>query len=631
MLDILELIFKNKDINLNDLGHKIITYNTPIIGNKKISIKETDWHYSINRLPQTIFKEINTIKYILHLPGDYYIQNKLNKINKTNKTNKISIELNKNLLKNSHFTFRGKRVYVDEYTESCFIESSNNKTCIMHINLRDTFTDVSHFISNLLVHKLFIDTLNLSSTKRLQYIKTKKIDSMYNTNDYKKIKGIQVLTKKQCTLLNPCKPLIIRKASNKLIKKNNIINYYKNINSLNQIGVNNYLLKSKIPNYIVEWNNRNFKKSLDYLNDFYIEEFTKLKKIIEEKLLYNEKTQELRTDKNKELDYSIHFLQAPIIIFLIMTYNMNIDVNSISENKFKYDFNSKYKDLDLYYLKLLGLFHKNKKDMFNKFGKIHYIKSYKNLNKGVIFNVLDTSQMITSSDKLDPVLKSLKFLNYDKNRKLKKKIFIVNINIVSGSRGYNVGYGANKVFGNKIKTFNIIAKAGSISKDIKINDTAIINDIKLLDKSIYEKLLNMKFKDTLKLCKYSNNNKIKQKITKTNKIKYNLNYNVSLENSKIHITNEACVPSVILQDMEKFKKINKTFKIIEMESFWYKLALQNTCCNVMYYISDNPFYEEGSLSNIQKEEKESVKPMLLYFGLYRILFDWIKKYELQNN
>lgn len=135
---ILQKIFNSKtDINIYELSEMYYNLRTPFTGLIKSEITYESWQYAVKHLPLSIFMKNNNnnINYILHLPGDYYNRGKL-------------------------YTFSGMplgwSVYAGESIK-CECRISDTNCCEIHINMRDIYTDICEFISNLLLHIKFME------------------------------------------------------------------------------------------------------------------------------------------------------------------------------------------------------------------------------------------------------------------------------------------------------------------------------------------------------------------------------------------------------------------------------------------------------------------------------------------
>jgi hypothetical protein len=134
MQDIIQKIFDN-NINIYAIADKYYNTRTPFTGLFSPDITNKSWQYSVNHLPVSIFlTNKKRINYVLHLPGDHYY---------------VPTSMNQNV------TFSGWHVYSGEtHRCTCIIDDSgdSDECCIIHINLRDLYTDSLEFISNLMLH-----------------------------------------------------------------------------------------------------------------------------------------------------------------------------------------------------------------------------------------------------------------------------------------------------------------------------------------------------------------------------------------------------------------------------------------------------------------------------------------------
>ncbi len=141
MQQLLNDIFNNDYIDIYSFSDRYYNIRTPFTGLYFQEITYESWKYSISHLPVSIFMTTKKpIHYILHTPDNHFYT-------------EDNVQTN--------YTFNSWEVYGGEI-HMCAIESDANE-CIIHINLRDLYTDVLEFISNLILHIKFMQLHNNDS------------------------------------------------------------------------------------------------------------------------------------------------------------------------------------------------------------------------------------------------------------------------------------------------------------------------------------------------------------------------------------------------------------------------------------------------------------------------------------
>jgi len=331
MDNILNKIFTN-DINIYELADQYFNIRTPFTGLDHNEVTYESWQYAIKHLPASIFiSNFNTIKYILHLPGDHY-----SNFNKN--SNEYTFE---GWLRPRH---QGIDIYNGQYIK-CESRVISNKHCEIHINLRDIYTDACEFISNLMLHIIFM-----------------KI----NQND-----EIIVYKKGKCNNYTKCGAVL--KSKRNIINENNIIH-----------RVN--LSKNK-PNYDVKFNSLNFSLAKMHISN-------KIDNIYEKIL---EKTIEFCECEN----FKVHIIQGASSQLGLMTTNH--PTYDLSDVEITNNYGGKYKDYDEYIAKL----HKyGKKKLWNDINVLNS-KFYKYINvNGLSFTFILLNKIVKSPS-MDEVFRIL--------------------------------------------------------------------------------------------------------------------------------------------------------------------------------------------------------------------------------
>ena len=161
---ILEKIFySNENIDIYELANMYYKIRTPFTGLIKPDITYESWQYAVKHLSLSIFIETKMpINYVLHLPGDHYDK------------------------EGEFYSFSGMplgwSVYDGENIK-CECRVITEKCCEVHINMRDIYTDICEFISNLLLHIKYME------------LNKDEIIVIYKNNDCKKYGECGVLFK----------------------------------------------------------------------------------------------------------------------------------------------------------------------------------------------------------------------------------------------------------------------------------------------------------------------------------------------------------------------------------------------------------------------------------------------------
>lgn len=537
---ILENIFKN-EIDIYDLADKFYDIRTPFTGLNKPEITYNSWKYSIKHLPMSIFTSSKyTINYILHLPGDYY-----------------KSEDNDN---GEKYTFAYYPVYGGEYYLCEYVKNSKS-SCIIHINLRDIYTDSLDFISNLILHIKFMEL---------------------NKND-----TIIICNKKdECNRNNLCKAFLKSDAIN-CNKLNKEIENNKELDNdkfnITEINLNNP------PKYSVNFNSLNFKKACEYLPKKWDMIFAN----ILNKIIYFCKTK----------NFKIHIIQGAVIQFTLMTTkHPYINLEDLNNIKLTNNYGGIYKKYDEYLAKIYkknGLQRKILKELSKKW------YSY-NSENSISYNLINLNNVVLNNC-MDPIFKEL----VKKSKYKKEKNILLNITHCFGSDSYYVAKSMLKIFGEKLKSFQIIGKAGGIGDKIKLNDYIITDK---LDLSYKNHFINI-------------DNDIIHKKTSMNISSLNINKNLLSGTGKIYKSGVKTMPCVLFEPIDYLRSIKHEFNAIEMESYWINLGFNNKIpTNYLYYISDLPLEKSLAFEIYPVEEGQS-----LFNGLIRIAFDWLNHHIINKN
>ena len=570
MLDeLLEYIFNNKNLNLDKVLDLYLQVHTPFIGNKKIEITKDDWLYQLKKLPVSVFTNKKKLTYYMHLPGDHYIPEK-----KYDNKKYIDTKLS------------GRPVMQNVYLNNCIFEEKNDR-CNIHINLNNTFTDIIRILTPFVIHNTMYKILK-------NRMAIEKINTNYTDySNIKKIKGLQLLIKNKCIPLDPCQVLFIEKEQD-LINQTNYNMVFENLESYKDIIVNKYLKVNQLPTLNIKWNRLNktlIKDSITYMTNEYLDGFKQISLEIEELCESN--------------DYSVHFVQGQLKNLDTMVFNKFINVNNFNNLDININIEGKFKLKDTYFLKLYKFLEPKRYFRLKSLSNTNYYKYNEYKPANLVYNIINLTTLNNERDCNEPYLKKFKSLKSNN-----KNVILIGINFLTGSRAYNASLAVNKIFGDKLKSFNILGKAGSINKNIKVNSIVRVNKIKLLYKHVYEKLLNLQIPEQYEIRNNININK--PDYYGVNSLKY---------------VNEACVQSVACQDINHLKKLSQqNYSVIEMEAFWSKMGLaQHTLMNILYFISDYPLDENAKISDLKDETKEHEQ--YSYFPMYRFIFDWIYNFE----
>jgi hypothetical protein len=238
--------------DINELATNYYELRTPFTGLTTPEITYESWQYSIKHLPLSIFIcNQKPIQYILHLPGDNYpIKNSINKFSgmplgwpvyngqDINCDNNVNNENNIDKSWKRWFRFN-KHLRVSPIVET-------DKCCEIHINMRDIYTDIFEFVSNLLLHILF---MRLNNTETIV---------IYKNADCKKYGtcGALLKSKKNFSTIN----------KDHIISEIDLKNPPKYLVKINKIGPE-MIIKSN--NYITAKFDNIFKKYYDLIKQKY--------------------------------------------------------------------------------------------------------------------------------------------------------------------------------------------------------------------------------------------------------------------------------------------------------------------------------------------------------------------------
>lgn len=440
---------------------------------------------------------------------------------------------------NKPSTLSGWRVY-DGENINCECRIINKDCCDIHINMRDVYTDICEFISNLILHIKF-----------MQIHKNKTV-VIYKNDD--------------CKIYGECGAVFKNSKEYEKINKKTIIN---------EIDLNTP------PTYTVKINKIN-KFTIRKARTFIIKKFN---------TIYN-KLHHIIRKKYRSNNFKIHVVQgAGKQLSLLSTNHPHINVNNITLlNKY----GGKYKLYDEYIGKFTKVINKPiNKNVWKKINKMNaewYDYIYIN---NMYFQIIYLNK-VKVSETMDPVF--IKLVNSIRD----ENVVLLNIPYSFGNEAYYIGCSMNKIFGNKLSSFQLIGKAGGIGKQNKLNDYIIANKISIAYPHIYD--INNQ-NDVINL--------------DTNKVDTSLQ---SGENVNVYKSGMKIMPCVLFEEKSYLNKNSSEYNGVEMEGYWYSYGLTKKIPQIyLYYISDLPLKHSLAHENYPREEGQT-----LFNGLIRIGLDWIK-------
>ena len=384
---IIKKIF-NDDINMDQLVNMFLKLDTTFN-----PAEHSAWLYSFNHLPLSIFiQQKKPINYILHLPGDHY---------------KGAGDI---------YTFDGMPLGWPVYNNQdikCECRIVTNDCCEIHINLRDIYTDICEFMSNLILHVAY---MKLNSNEVIVVYK--------NTDDCIEWKSCGAILKSN-------------RKKYKKINKNSIITEVS--------------LKTP-PTYTVKINKltKNSKTVLRRAE----KDCTKLYED-----LYSE-INELIEKKVKSKNFNIHIIQGAQGTFKnSCTSKIDVDTDNI---KLTGKYGGKHENYDKYIAKLK----KSGKNYIKSENDKWLLKHKKTIRPETsqTTNILFMNHVIPSKT-MDPV-----FLDLIKNTDKSDNLVLINIGYAFGSEAKCIANALKRVFKKKIVSFQVIGKAGGIGKGINLSD-----------------------------------------------------------------------------------------------------------------------------------------------------------------
>lgn len=419
---ILQEIFNTgKDISINELSDKYYKLRTPFTGLIKPEITYESWQYAVKHLPLSIFIQNNrSINYILHLPGDHYLGG------------------------GQKYTFSGMplgwSVYAGESIK-CECRLITDTCCEIHINMRDIYTDICEFISNLLLHIKFME-LNKG-----------EVIVIYKNNDCKEYGECGAIFKSMT----------------------------KEYEKIDKSTIINEISLQTPPKYNVKINNINNSQ------------ISRAHKVIVSKFenIYNELFDVIK-QRYKSKNFKVHIIQAgngTPLWDIPMLHHPKINISDV---KLHNKYGGKYEMYDRYIAKIMKISdYKTEKGIYDMNKKWYYYKYFFNYNP---YSILFLNK-IPVSKTMDPILIDL-VNSIDK----KDNIVILNIPYSFGSEAYNIGKAIQNVFGKNLCSFQVIGKAGGIGNKNKLNDYIIADKLSIAYPSIFK--IN-KEKEIINLNKYN--------------------------------------------------------------------------------------------------------------------------------
>lgn len=393
---ILEKIFNN-DINIHELRDMFLKLDTTFDPTNYSS-----WEYSFNHLPLSIFiQQKKPINYILHLPGDHYKG------------------------AGDNYTFDGMPLGWTVYNNQdikCECRIVTNDCCEIHINLRDIYTDICEFMSNLIFHSAYMK------------VNPDEIIVVYKNTD-------------DCKQWNSCGAILKSdKKTYKKINKSNIIT---------EVSLRTPPTYTVTINKLTYSSKTIFKRAEKDCTSLYLDLYNEINQIIEKRV------------KSKE--FKIHIIQGAQGTFKnSCTSKKDIDISDI---KLTGSYGGKYKKFDEY----IGKLKKSGENYLNYENDKWLVKHKKTLRpeNSQTTNILFLNHVVCSKT-MDPVFLDLvKSVNKDDN------LVIINIGYAFGSEAKCIANALKKVFKNKLLSFQVIGKAGGIAKEINLSDYVFADKLTL--------------------------------------------------------------------------------------------------------------------------------------------------------
>jgi hypothetical protein len=464
-----------------------------------------------------------------------------------------------------------------------YVITHNKTEATLHLYVRDILTDIDSTIINLLLHIIYLEQQRVKHNNIL----------LCKDNE-----------SEECTKSNICTPYLI-KDDIKNPECPNPNQTYKKI-----------ILHSEFPHYTLAYN------SLNYLN-------------VEEKLIYiwNLRITNLYNEINETINISepkckIHVIQGATKLFkYITTIYEDLDLNDVNITN---ECGGIYKEHDIYLSKLSAYnYRKFINENIGEDQEIHTNTQINEINNnnnifinrktcykkiGLQVRIVNLENLINSinkypqyKSKFDPIFKIFNGIDC-------KNTLIINISYVFGSTAFYVANAFNTVFGDKLKSFNVIGKGGGLVG--KTDDYLIANKISTwgncTSNNPYSNL-----PDSLKLTKSEGAISVAKDLQNINFEKLK-----SGKNTKIHIGEIMVMPAVAMETYVLLEYVKSKGVIgVEMECYWFKKALLNIPGLYIYYSSDMALSRDASLNHSIYPEEEGKTE---FNGLMRIIMTFIK-------
>jgi hypothetical protein len=390
MEHIIRRIFTNDIGDIHSLADEY--YSIPTCFNDMDNSLYEGWQYSLKHLPKSIFMTgAAVIRYVLHFPGDHFF---------------------KPNAKSKHFTFDGALMFDGEY-RICD-GAAEAGSCVIHINLRDIYTDAMDFISNLMQHIKFME-INAEDTI---VVCSDKEESRYDTRVYL-----------ESVLAN------------------------SNIAFGDGVTKRRIPLSTHAPRYSVRFNSFDIPRSMAALDSKWdgicASLFRKIKRFCGAE------------------DVEIHVIQGSTQNMTLMTTSHpRLDFSSVTlEDKY----GGAFKSYDEYIAKMYRLFYRSKETQYDILSRIEtkskkWFKTDKMDN--IRYNLIYLKNAVYS-DTMDAVFRNFR----------KDNVVILNIHYSFGSLSYNIAKSMKRCFSDSLRSFSVIGKAGGISNAAKLNDYVIADTL----------------------------------------------------------------------------------------------------------------------------------------------------------
>jgi hypothetical protein len=569
-----------------------------------------------------------------------------------------------------HYGYKYQNLFTGDKNYIIYIipDKYNNNKAELHIVLKDLIYEIDSVVIFILLNILFLQKNKFDNKYKDSIILCK--DQMlngcqrYNCNVYGIKNTLNKLKLNANTLNNTIKySNILNKISkkskmtkskmtkskmtkSKMTKSKQSINSFNNVNLINNLCDESYskLYNSKlqkiikynnIPQYTITYNSMNYTlaelKLIKIWNKWSYNIYNIIKNHHKDKNTNDTKVNDTKTnDDNFNLHTIVGMKQTSIFLTKLypkITLSKDDELYDIINNE-----SNIYKKFDLYLKHFIDI--KNKYNVDNKL--IEILDNFYNENVIKIKNDLNTScsGIIIC---LEQYLKNLKKLSnlydiyydpiFDKMKNC-KNTYILFTNNLFGMNSYYMSNSINNVFKQNLKSMNSIGSCGGSSKNVKLGDFIVSNNINCwsniintkINKNIYENM--SPYTNSLK--NINSYNTYSGKIIKNIENTEDLNYLVN--NTKIHF-GKTCTVSIIPFETKNLLTLLNENNIlgVEMENYWIKKGCPNVNGVYAQYVSDLIGNDEYKFINKQQYSKilysENLSNSLLRLTLASIIFN----------